>query len=55
MKNREKKVIAVALAAALTASLFGTQASALQYTGTESYMSGVYYRKLQQVKLTGDP
>lgn len=50
-----KKWIAVALAVALTASAFGGQVSALQYTGTGSYMSGKYYGKLQQVKLTGDP
>lgn len=50
-----KKVIALALAAALMLLLFGGQAFAMQYTGTGSYMSGKYYRKLEQVKLTGDP
>ena len=50
-----KKWIAAALAAVLTVSAFGGQVGALQYTGTGSYMSGKYYRKLQQVKLTGDP
>lgn len=55
MKSRTKRLIAVALSAVLTASLFGGRASALQYTGTGSYMSGKYYRKLREVKLTGDP
>ena len=55
MKPRKKKVIAVAMAAVLTASLFGSQASAMQYSGTASYMAGSYYRKLREVKLTGDP
>ena len=54
MKPRNKKIIAVALAVTMTASLFGSQVSAMQYTGTGSYMSGKYYRNLQQVKLTGD-
>lgn len=54
MKTMTKKVIAVAMAAVMTVALFGGQASALQYSGTESYMSGKYHRKLQQVKLTGD-
>ena len=50
-----KKWIAAVLAAVLTVSAFCSQACALQYTGTGAYMSGKYYRKLQQVKLTGDP
>lgn len=55
MKSRAKRLIAVALALILTASLSGGQATAMQYTGTDSYMSGKYYRKLKEVKLTGDP
>ncbi len=50
-----KKVVAAAMAAVMTVSLLGGQSSALGYTGTDSYQSGKYYRKLQQVKLTGDP
>lgn len=49
-----RKVMAVALAAVLTVSLVSGQVSAMQYQGTGSFMSGKYYRKLQQVKLTGD-
>ena len=49
-----RKVMAVALAAALTVSVFSGQVCAMQYQGTGSYMSGKYYRRLQQVKLTGD-
>ena len=55
MLQAVKKWIAVALIAVLTVSASGGQVCALQYTGTGSYMSGKYYRKLQQVKLTGDP
>lgn len=55
MRPTAKKAIAVAMAAALTVSLLGGRTSALQYSGTDSYQSGKYYRKLQQVKLTGDP
>lgn len=54
MRSGYKRVIAAAAAAVLTLSLSGIQASALQYTGTGSYMSGKYYRKLNQVSLTGD-
>lgn len=54
MISKMKKVISVALAAVLSMSLC-TQAGALEYSGTASYMSGKYYRKLQQVSLTGDP
>lgn len=50
-----KKWIAVVSALALSVSAFGGQASALQYTGTGSYMSGKYYRQLRQVRLTGNP
>lgn len=50
-----KKWIAVALSAVLTVSALGGQACALQYSGTGSYMSGKYYDKLRQVKLTGNP
>lgn len=49
-----KKVISVALSAALILSLSG-QVCAVQYTGTGSYLSGKYWRKLTQVSLTGDP
>lgn len=49
-----KKVISLALATVLLLSL-STEAWAMQYTGTASYMSGKYYRKLEQVSLTGDP
>ena len=55
MNSRLKRITAVASTLVLTASLFGIPASAMQYTGTESYMSGKYYRRLEQVKLTGDP
>lgn len=55
MRPIAKKVTAVAVAAALSVSLFGAQARALQYSGSDSYLSGKYYRNLQQVKLTGDP
>ncbi len=55
MRATAKKAIAVAMAAAMTVSLFGGEASALRYSGTASYMSGKYYHRLQQVKLTGDP
>lgn len=55
MKSSVKRLIAVALTVILTASLSGGRASAMQYTGTDSYMSGKYYRKLREVKLTGDP
>lgn len=55
MKSRNQKLIAVALSAALTTSMLAGQASAAKYVGTDSYMSGKYYRQLKQVKLTGDP
>ena len=55
MASRLKKVIAAATATVLAMSLLGSSASALQYTGTGSYMSGQYYRQLKQVSLTGDP
>lgn len=55
MQKTAKRVIAISMAVAMTLSFFGRQVSALQYSGTDSYMSGKYYRKLQQVKLTGDP
>lgn len=55
MISRLKRIIAVATVVVLMLSLPGGSASALQYTGTGSYMSGKYYRKLQQVSLTGDP
>jgi hypothetical protein len=55
MASRLKKVIAAATATVLAMSLLGSSASALQYTGTGSYMSGQYYRQLKQVPLTGDP
>lgn len=55
MRSKNKKIIAVALSAVLTASALGGQATAANYEGTDSYMSGKYYRQLQQVKLTGDP
>jgi hypothetical protein len=55
MRSRNKKIIAVALSAALTVCVLSSQRVQANYTGTESYMSGKYYRQLQQVKLTGDP
>ena len=55
MKPRKKKIIAAALAAALTASVFAGQVSAMQTVGTDCYMSGKYYRQLCDVKLSGDP
>lgn len=55
MLPTHRKLIALAMAAVLTFAALDGQVCALQYTGTDSYMSGRYYRKLQQVKLTGDP
>lgn len=55
MVPRYKKVISAALAAVMAVSLLGGRASALEYTGTGSYLSGKYYRKLAQVSLTGEP
>ena len=55
MRSRKKRLIAAALTAVMTVSLLGHQVSAMQYMGTDSYMSGKYYRGLKQVKLTGDP
>lgn len=54
MRHKGRKIIALALSAALSVSM-SAQVSALQYTGTGSYMSGKYYRQLRQVALTGDP
>ena len=55
MKPSIKRTIAVALAVILMVSLPGGRACAMQYTGTNSYMSGKYYQKLRGVKLTGNP
>ena len=49
------KVISAVLAAVMTVSLLGGSVSALQYSGTGSYLSGKYYRQLAQVNLTGEP
>lgn len=53
-----KRVVAVALSmtlAAAAAPAMSREASALQYSGTASYMSGKYYQALREVCLTGDP
>lgn len=57
MVHKRRKIVALALSVSLvlSASVQGLRASALQYTGTESYMSGKYYRQLRKVALTGDP
>ena len=49
------KVISAVLAAVMTVSLLGGSVSALQYSGTGSYLSGKYYRQLAQVNLTREP
>lgn len=55
MRSRNQKIIAVAMSAVLTACAMSSYATAVNDTATESYMSGKYYHRLQQVKLTGDP
>lgn len=55
MVPKKIRLISAVLAAALSVPLLGGRASALQYSGTGSYVSGKYYRRLEQVCLTGDP
>lgn len=56
MKPIFRKTISCLLALGLCAALLPVpqKAQAVQYTGTASYMSGKYYRKLREVALTGD-
>lgn len=54
MKGLKKRILSACLAAAMLLPA-GMPARALEYEGTPSYMSGKYYRALQQVQLTGDP
>lgn len=56
-KSRTKRIVLVLLAAILTAtSVFGVSAAAesLEYTASASYKNSVYYKRLMNVKLTGD-
>ena len=55
MAPKYRIIISTVLAAVLTVSLLSGRTSALEYTGTGSYLSGKYYRRLSQVNLTGDP
>ena len=59
MQRKVNRILSWALAAVLLASVLlpaVTQpVSALNYSGSSSYMSGKYYRALTEVKLTGDP
>lgn len=58
MHTTMKRFVSVVLAAALTVSAWIPAliqpVNAVDYVGSESYMSGKYYQALKQIKLTGD-
>lgn len=54
MKGAWKRMMSLLLAVLLVPAV-GQPVQAVDYVGTESYMSGKYYRALEQVELTGDP
>ncbi len=57
--GRFKRILSLSLALVLVLALavpaMTQDANALRYSGSESYMSGKYYKALQKVALTGDP
>ena len=55
MDRRYIKILCGLLAVCLCFSTLGSPVSALQYSGSGSYMSGKYYTALTDVRLTGDP
>ena len=54
MKRIKKRILSACLAAAMLLPV-GIPSQALHYEGSPSYMTGKYYRALQEVELTGDP
>lgn len=59
MHDKFRKAISLALALLICASVVfpavTCRVSAVSYSGSESYMSGMYYQALTQVRITGDP
>ena len=54
MKRNINRIVAVCLVAVMCLLLVPVNADALSYSGSSSYMSGKYYRKLTAVNLTGN-
>lgn len=49
------KAAAVGLSLVLAVGGLSPEAAAVQYSGTASYMSGIYYQSLRKVRLSGEP
>ena len=54
MKRIINRIVAICLVAIMCMLLVPVSADALSYSGSSSYMSGKYYRKLTAVNLTGN-
>ena len=54
MKRKINLIVAVLLVVAICATMVPVNSEALTYSGSSSYMSGKYYKRLTGVTLTGN-